>query len=256
MADLSDAEGIRVPLLVTPGERQVRLMLLGAVHLANGHGLLILPAGSQRLLAFLAVRGRVVTRAATAGALWPDATDAHALASLRSSLARLDPASRGAVQATRNELELDAHVSVDIREARALADRLLVVGNVPLAADASLSAVTMLSSDLLPDMYDDWALIAAEDWRQLRLHALDALARHLSDDQRFADATRAALAAVSAEPLRETANATLIHVHLAEGNPSEAFAAFARYRTLLREELGIDVSPLLRELMRKVRLSD
>ncbi|MEX2374657.1 MAG: bacterial transcriptional activator domain-containing protein, partial [Dehalococcoidia bacterium] len=109
--------------------------------------------------------------------------------------------------------------------------------------------VTALSTDLLPDWYDDWAILESEEWRQLRLHALDALANRLKTDGRFSDAIGAALAAVRGEPLRETANATLIHIHLEEGNPSEALAAFERYRILLRDELGLDPSPLLLQLM-------
>ena len=45
-----------------------------------------LAAGSQRLLAFLALRDRAVTRVAAAGTLWPEATQSHASSSLRSAL--------------------------------------------------------------------------------------------------------------------------------------------------------------------------
>jgi DNA-binding SARP family transcriptional activator len=38
-------------------------------------------------------------------------------------------------------------------------------------------------------------------------------------------------------------------VHLAEGNQSEALGEFARYRTLLQTELGLDPTPRLRELI-------
>ena len=46
-----------------------------------------LAGGSQRLLAFLALRERSVTRSAAAGTLWPEASENHAHASLRSDLA-------------------------------------------------------------------------------------------------------------------------------------------------------------------------
>src|SRR5688572_4595676 len=48
-----------------------------------------LPGGSQRLLAFLALRERFVVRSAVAGSLWPEASEEHAHASLRSAISRL-----------------------------------------------------------------------------------------------------------------------------------------------------------------------
>ena len=41
----------------------------------------------------------------------------------------------------------------------------------------------------------------------------------------------------------------MIRVHLAEGNQSEALAEFARYRVLLQDELGLEPTPRLRELV-------
>jgi DNA-binding SARP family transcriptional activator len=78
---------------------------------------------------------------------------------------------------------------------------------------------------------------------------LEALADRLLAAGRFGEAADAALAAVRAEPLRESARAVLIRVHLAEGNQSEALGEFARYRTLLQTELGLDPTPRLRGLI-------
>ena len=114
-------------------------------------------------------------------------------------------------------------------------------------------AISTLSVDLLPDWYDDWAVAEAEEWRQLRLHALDALAERLTAAGRYADATSAALAAVKAEPLRETAHAVLIRVYLAEGNRAEALSAYEHYRALLRTELGLEPTPLIQALIKDLR---
>jgi hypothetical protein len=72
--------------------------------------------------------------------------------------------------------------------------------------------------------YEDWALVEAENWRQLRPHALEAVAGVLADAGRFGEAVGAAQAAVDADPLRESPHAALIAVHLREGNQSEALA--------------------------------
>jgi hypothetical protein len=51
--------------------------------------------------------------------------------------------------------------------------------------------------------------------------------------------------------LRETAHHTLIEIHLAEGNRSEACRQFQRCRRLLREELGVEPSDSMRLLFEK-----
>jgi len=211
-----------------------------------------LPHGSQQLLAFLALRDRAVARAAIAGTLWPEASEEHAHASLRSALSRLNGIKRTVVRVTSQELSLADGVFVDIRDARLLAHRLL---NPGMGRDIDLRdrAISTLSTDLLPDWYDDWAVAEAEEWRQLRLHALDALADRLTAAGHYADATSAALAAVKAEPLRETAHAALIRVYLAEGNRAEALAAYEHYRALLRRELGLEPTPLLQALIKNLQ---
>jgi DNA-binding SARP family transcriptional activator len=81
------------------------------------------------------------------------------------------------------------------------------------------------------------------------MHALEAVAARLTAADRFAEAAEAALAAVRAEPLRETARAALIRVHMAEGNRPDAMGEFERYRVLLRAELGIEPTSRLRNLL-------
>ena len=90
-------------------------------------------------------------------------------------------------------------------------------------------------------------------YTRIARQALDALALKLAAAGRFGDAVAAALAAVRAEPLRESATAALIRVHLAEGNQSEALRAFQRYEALLASELGVDPTPALRTLLPDAR---
>lgn len=210
---------------------------------------MILPEGSQRLLAFLALKGRLVRRQAIAGTLWPVATEDHASSSLRSALARLQEGARDAVEATARGLGLSGDVAVDLWDSRELARQLLAPQGSPSADDPGPEAIPTLSRELLPDWYEEWVLVEAEDWRQLRLHALEALAERLTAGGKYGDAAAAALAAVRAEPLRESPRASLIRVHIAEGNPSEALREFARYGDLLKLELGVDPTERLRALV-------
>lgn len=230
-------------------EEGTELSLLGGfVFSVGGDVMLGVSAGSQRLLAFLAVRDQVMTRSHIAGSLWPESTDGQAGASLRSAVSRLD-GTREAVNASAGDLGLNADLVVDVHHARTLARRLIDRDAAEADIDIGALAVSALSDDLLPGWYDDWAVIAAEDWRQLRLHALEAIARRLTAAGRLAEASAAALAAVRAEPLRETSRAALIRVHMAAGNQSNALGEFERYRVLLHAELGIEPTEQLRQLL-------
>jgi DNA-binding SARP family transcriptional activator len=232
----------------------IEVSVLGTFDLlVEGRARRDLPHGSQRLLAFLAVRDRAMTRAAVAGTLWPEVSEEHANASLRSAVSRLDGIKRTVVRVTSRDLSLADGVSVDIRDARLLAHRLNNPGAVAHDPHLSDRPILTLSVDLLPDWYDDWAVAEAEEWRQLRLHALDTLAERLIAAGRHADAIGAALAAVKAEPLRETAHAALIRVYLAEGNRSEALHAYHRYRALLRDELGLEPTPIIQALIKDLQ---
>ena len=106
-----------------------------------------------------------------------------------------------------------------------------------------------LSRDFLPGWYEDWVLLESEDWRQLRLHALEALAGRLTAAGRFGEAALAAHGAIRADPLRESARACLIRVHLTEGNRSEALREFERFSHILKAELGLTPTPQLRRLV-------
>jgi DNA-binding SARP family transcriptional activator len=225
------------------------IAVLGGFSMFWGASVLAVPRASQRILAFLALHGRVAKRAAVAGTLWPNASERHAYSNLRSALSRSENTARKALAATKLELGLAEGVAVDIRHSRALAGRLLDPAVTPDPSDLGMAAVAALSADLLPDWYDDWVLIQREEWRQLRLHSLEALASRLTAAGRWGEAAAAAGAAVRAEPLRESAHAALIQVHLAEGNQSEVVREFARYRALLHAELGLEPTPRLRQLV-------
>jgi SARP family transcriptional regulator, regulator of embCAB operon len=231
------------------------VVLLGGFGLFWGRAVLSVPRASQRLVAFLALHDGMVRRAAVAGTLWPAASERHASANLRQALARLQSSARKALAASKLELGLAEGVRVDIRHARTLARGLLDPAVTPEQSELGTAAVGVLSAELLPGWYDDWVLLEAEDWRQLRLHALEALAGRLAAAGRCGEAAGAACAAVRADPLRESARATLIQVHLAEGNQSEAVREFERYQALLRVDLGLEPTLRLRRLIEGLQSS-
>lgn len=231
---------------------QIRLSMLGSFALSVGdESVSGLSVGSQRLLVFLALHDREVTRSAVAGTMWPEVSELRAGFSLRSAISRLDPATRDAVLVASAGLALESAVTVDYSEAQLMAQRL--VEGRPEPADLSLHATTTLSQELLPDWYDDWVVAEAEDWRQLRVNALEALALRLIDEDRLGEAAGAARAAIRVDPLRESGYAALITIHMAKGDQSEALGVFNRYSVFLSVALGLEPTEHLRELIASVR---
>ena len=92
-------------------------------------------------------------------------------------------------------------------------------------------------------------IVERERLRQIRVHALEELSRRLAVGHRYGHAIDAALAAIAADPLRESAHRRLIEAHLAEGNASEAIRQYETYAELLASQLGIEPSPALRRLV-------
>jgi DNA-binding SARP family transcriptional activator len=228
----------------------VTLTLLHGFRLEGNGGAFELPLGIQRVVAFLAVHNRPLLRLFVAGNLWIDSNEEHANANLRTSLWRLRRLGLRVVDATRSHLSLAPGVVVDLHESSARA-RQVLRHEAPPTVD-NVDAIAR-DGELLPDWYDDWVLIERERFRQLRLHALEALCVDLAEAGAYAAAVEAGLACVAAEPLRESAHRALIGAHLAEGNRGEAVRQFGVYRALVLHELGIAPSVELQRMVEPQR---
>jgi DNA-binding SARP family transcriptional activator len=225
-----------------------RIALLRGFELSSDGEIVQLPLSAQRVLAFLALHNRPLQRLYVAGALWLDSSESKANASLRSALWRLGRTTQRLVDATPTHLALAHDVEVDVTEAKTLAESVIAGGDA-LALDRT--AVLSRAGEILPDWYEDWVLIEREHFRQVRLHALEALCDQLAVAGRFAESTEAGAAAVKAEPLRESAHRVLIKAFLAEGNPSEALRQYGHFQALIGR-LGLEPSQLMEDLMGSV----
>ena len=204
-------------------------------------------AGGARLLALLAMTAGArhrLDRSTVGRRLWIHDPD-RAGARLRTALSRL-PAVDGypIVEPTSGTVRLAERVSVDYWQAESQAHALAHPCGEPVEVDLS-----HFIDDVLPDWDDDWLLTDREAFRQTRLHALERASEQLRMQGRFEDSLRAAFAAVSCEPLRETAHRCVVRAHLAEGNPAEALRQYHRYRRLLASELGLAPTPAMRTLV-------
>jgi DNA-binding SARP family transcriptional activator len=230
---------------VCPAET-VDLRLLRGFELMAGDQPIRVPLGVQRLLAFLALHDRPMDRVYVAGKLWLECSERRAHANLRSTMWRAHRSGVRLVRTIDSRLALATEVRVDLHVATTAARRL--VDGSAREEDLSLSRLA-LAGELLPDWYEDWALIEREHYRQLCLHALDSLSEQLTRLRRFGEAAEVALAAIAIDPLRESTRRSLIAVHLEEGNPSEAVREYRQYRELLADELGLAPSERLEELV-------
>lgn len=225
-----------------------RLTLLNRFDVACDGATVALPVGAQHLVAFLALHRRPALRAFVAGSLWPETSEERAHANLRSTLWRVHRANGDLLDVSGSQLSVSQRVAVDLNEAETLAKGLLDRS----LDDPEAVPPDCLMHDLLPDWYDDWALIERERFRQLRLRALEAMCERLTIDGRFAAALELGLAALAGEPLRESAHRALIRIHLAEGNAGEAVRQYELCRALLVEKLGVEPSQHLEDLLEGV----
>jgi DNA-binding SARP family transcriptional activator len=204
-----------------------------------------LPMSAQRVLAFVALHDHPVLRTYVAGKLWLESPEDHATSSLRSALWRLRKSGYDLLEATGHKLRLRPDVAVDVREVATWALQVLA----GRASQANGPGGVPLLGELLPDRYEDWVLLERERLRELRAHALEALSERLRTEGRFGEAMEAAQAVVRLDPLRESAHRLLIRVHLSEGNYCEVVRHYSLYRRLLRDELGLEPSTLMLELV-------
>ena len=208
-----------------------------------------LPPSAQRLVAYVGLSEHPVLRPRVAGSLWLDTSDRQALGSLRSVLWRLRRSGIDLVECVGEQLTLRPDVTVDIRHHLQLARALVAGTDRPDPRRHELEH----TGELLPDWYDDWVLVERERYRQLRLHALERLCVDLTRAGMFARAVEVGLLAVAEEPLRESGQRALIRAHLAEGNAGEALRQYRTYAIGLREELGLEPSRHMEELVRGIR---
>lgn len=241
---------VATPVRAVPA---VSVTVLGGFGVRAGDEAVAVAPSAQRVVALLALHQRPLQRIYVASTLWIDSSEAHATASLRTALWRVRLPHGSLVQATGRTLALAPAVHVDLWELSASARD--AVHGQDLPSPAQIDALCD-AAEVLPDFYDDWAIIAREQFRHARLHALEELCERLAAAERFAEATSTGLAAVAAEPLRESAHRTLIRAHLAEGNVSEALRQFQLYRGLLRRELGLEPSPAIRRLVERCASRD
>lgn len=195
----------------------------------------------RRLLAYLAVRTQPVARGIAAADLWIDLPEEVGRANLRRALWHVP---RGWIAVTGDELALDAETDLVLAErvaARALGGEVL-----------NYDEIVLLSKDILPGWSEEWLAAAQEAFHLLRVQALEAACRTLSDAGKLALATQAGASALAAEPLCESAAEALINAHLAQRNRYQAVQCYRSLAQRLEFELGVAPDPSLADLVARI----
>ena len=232
-----------------PNKQRISINLFGGPYVVVDGQRYEIPEGSKRLVAFAAIHPGRLERRYVAGSLWQCVDDIRAAGNLRSALWRLRGAGIEIILADKWSLQLIDDIDVDLDEAIRWAER--IVHNATHEDDLEFIADRAKALDVLPGCYDDWVITERERIRQRTLHALEAVSRLLTQCGRCGEAVEAAMLAVHAEPLRESAQRALIEAHLGEQNLVEARRSYQLYEKLLMCELGIAPS---RSLAAAVRL--
>jgi DNA-binding SARP family transcriptional activator len=184
-----------------------------------------------------------------AGQLWFDVPEWRALGNLRSALWRLRRLPERMVEVIDERLGLAGDVEVDVDELANLTIE-IIASDRPTrrSLDKLMSAV-----EILPGWEEEWLIVARERFRELRLDALERSSEALLHAGDYGAAIQAALAAVETEPFRESGQRLLVSAHIKQGNLVEAMRTYATFRRTLREELGIEPSHLMDDLVADLR---
>lgn len=227
----------------TPSSADISLQLLGSFSVSVAGEPVAIPGPAKSLLAIVALCGGRAPRSRVVGTIWPEKGEKRALANLRSVRSRLPAGLRSSIENLGTTISLSRRWTVDFDDAMATAEELHRSGG---AANVRRE---VLCGDLLPDWDEHWLVVRREQHRQLRLHALESLARAELAAGQCLDAVDTVLSAVASEPLRESAQLLLLEAHLAAGNRAAAFRQFERFERLLHDELGVPPSPRLQAMV-------
>lgn len=223
------------------------LRLLGSFRVSRDRKALVVPRTAARLVALTALVGPLA-RTQAAGLLWPDTGQSQASGNLRSALMRLNAVDSGFVEVNGDVLSTPETVRVDVQAVMEWVNAVIYdEGEVPASKPPALAG-----RELLPGWNEEWITEPREQLQLLQAQALETSAERLLAAGRAGEALPYALLAVQAQPWSESANRLLIETHVRRGDTSNALLRFRRYRSALRQELGVSPSPEMMNIMRQI----
>lgn len=242
----------------------LQIKLLGDFSLSSNHQSVtgISSERSQILLAYLLLyRHTPQPRQRLAFHFWADSTDAQARANLRKELSYLrralpEPDAFLLVDAKTLQWQPNAPFTLDVADFEQ-AIKAAAQAAAPEAIRSTLEqAVELYQGDLLPNCDDEWILPERERLQQMRVRGLAQLIDVLEEQQDYRAALNYAQQLLRVDSLNEATYCSLIRLYALSGDRANALQIYHRCMTVLREELGVDPSPMTRKLYEQVLNED
>ena len=238
----------------------VEFRILGPLEVVAAGGPVALGGTKARaLLAFLLLhRGEVVPREQLVDALWGERPPKAVAAELRVYVAKLRKAVGPDLIATRGDgyALITADETVDaVRFERAArhGSGLLAAHEAEAAARVLADALALWRGALLADLSNEtWLQGEARRLEELRLEAVEERLEAELAIGRHAGVVAELERLMVEHPYRERLRALVMLALYRSGRHAEALTAYRDFRSLIREELGLDPSPALQRLERKV----
>lgn len=229
----------------------LQIRFLGSLYLERDQALRLPRWGAVcSLLSFLVVHhDESISRERLAGLFWPDQTEPRARRALSNALWQIRRTLGEAAGRLVSEREMVTWHFLpgdwfDVDEFQSLCEQAQAA---PLR-----QAVDLYKGDLLPDIYDDWALLERERLRELYLRSLGRLLTTYKQGNDYEQALVCAQRLVAADPLRESGHRELMRLYHLVGRSQAALEQYAILREHLAEELGIVPSPATAALYHKI----
>jgi DNA-binding SARP family transcriptional activator len=239
--------------------------VLGPVEVVAGDGAVVsLAAKHTRLLAALVVAAaRACGVEELVEAVWNGSPPASARNLVQVYVSQLRKGLPAGIQVVTRRGAYALHVQDDMLDAVRFERLLGECGqarrarNAALAASLAEQALSLWRGRAYGELaYEDFARTESERLEELRLVALEerldarlALGRH-------AEALGETLALADENPFRERAHELVMLALYRCGRQTDALEHFAAVRARLREELGLEPGPALRELQRRILQQD
>jgi predicted ATPase/DNA-binding SARP family transcriptional activator len=241
------------------------LRVLGPLEAIGLGGRVALPGAKHRqLLAVLTLAGgRVCSAETLVDAMWGAQSPVSARKLVQVYVSQLRKVLPEGIQVVTHTagyaLELDGCTVDSMRFERLSADAsaALAAANPRLAVSLADQALALWRGAAYEDVrYDDFARPEAERLEELRLATVESRLDGLLRIGRPETALVEAVALADANPLRERAHElTMIALYRA-GRQADALDVFASFRRRLDEELGLEPTPTLRDLQRRILQQD
>ena len=242
---------------------RVNARLLGPLEVHVGRGAITLGGRAQRaLLARLLLdRNRTVAVDRLVDDLWGADVPSTAVKMVQIQVSRLRKVLPGGTLVTRApgyavQIEPEALDLVRFERLREQGWAALVRGSAEEAADHLREALALWRGPALAEFDEPFAAIESRRLEELRLACLEDRIKADLVLGRHALLIGELAALVAHESLRERLRRALMLALYRSGRHAEALAGYRQFRQMLAGELGIETSPALRELERRMLQQD